>query len=60
MRKAYNAPPNYQMGGFTFKLEFAIEKTKDSGIGFTVIERNDLKARNINTHYITIHVKIQE
>ena len=60
MRKAYNTPPNYQIGGFTFKLEFAIEKSKDSGIRFTVIDLNDLKTRNINTHYITIHVKIQE
>lgn len=60
LRKAYNAPPDYQMGGFTFRLEFAIEKSMDSGIRFTVIELNDLKARNIKTHYITIHLKIQE
>ena len=32
------------------ELEFAIEKSKDSGIRFTVIELNDLKTRNINTH----------
>ncbi len=60
MRKAYNTPPNYQMEGFTFKLEFAIEKNIDSGIRFTIIALNDLKAQNINTHYLTIHMKIQD
>ena len=39
---------------------FAIEKDMDSGIRFTVFELNELKALNINTHYITIHMKIQE
>jgi hypothetical protein len=48
------------MKGFTFRLEFAIEKDIDSGIRFTIIELNDLKAQNINTHYITIHMNIQE
>jgi hypothetical protein len=58
LRKAYNTPPNYQMNEFTFKLEFAIEKNMDSGIRFTVIELNDLKARNINTHTITIQMNL--
>ncbi len=26
LRKAYNAPPSFQMDGFTFKIEFAIKK----------------------------------
>ena len=51
LRKAYNSPPDYQMGGFTFRLEFAIEKSMDSGIRFTVIELNDLKARNNRTPF---------
>jgi hypothetical protein len=59
LRKAYNTPPNFQMEGFTFKLEFAIGKSMDGGIRFKVIELEDLKARNIATHYITIHMKIQ-
>jgi hypothetical protein len=59
LRKAYNTPPNFQMEGFTFKLEFAIGKNMDGGIRFKVIELDDLKARNIATHYITIHMKIQ-
>lgn len=59
LRKAYNTPPNFQMEGFTFKLEFAIGKSMDGGIRFKVIELDDLKARNIATHYITIHMKIQ-
>ena len=60
LRKAYNSPPTYRMEGFTFKIEFAIEKDMDRGIRFTVFELNELKAININTHYITIHMKIQE
>ena len=59
LRKAYNTPPNFKMEGFTFKLEFAIGKNMDGGIRFKVIELDDLKARNIATHYITIHMKIQ-
>ncbi len=59
LRKAYNTPPNFKMEGFTFKLEFAIGKNMDGGIRFKVIELDDLKTRNIATHYITIHMKIQ-
>ena len=59
LRKAYSTPPSYQMEGFTFKLEFAIEKNIDSGISFTVIELNDLKALNVYTHFITIHMRIK-
>jgi hypothetical protein len=47
------------MKGFTFKLEFAIEKSVDGGIRFKVIELEDLKAQNVTTHTITIHAKIQ-
>jgi hypothetical protein len=60
LRKAYNTPPSFQMEGFTFKLEFAIGKSMDGGIRFKVIELEDLKAQNITTHYITIHMKIQK
>jgi hypothetical protein len=60
LRKAYNTPPNFQMEGFTFKLEFAIKKNAEGGISFTVIELNDLKARNVTTHKITVHMKIQD
>lgn len=60
LRKAYNTPPTFKMERFTFKLEFAIEKNTDGGIRFTVIELNDLKARNVTTHYITVHMKIQD
>lgn len=60
LRKAYNTPPNFQMEGFIFILEFAIEKNTEGGISFTVIELNDLKARNVITHNITIHMKIQD
>ena len=60
LRKAYNSPPYFQMEGFTFKLEFAIEKDTDGRISFTVIELNDLKARNVTTHTITVRIKIQD
>ena len=59
LRRAYNSPPNFQMEAFTFKLEFAIEKSMDGGIRFKVIALEDLKALNVTTHYITIHMKIQ-
>ena len=59
LRKAYNSPPSFQMEAFTFKLEFAIEKSMDGGIRFKVIELEDLKAQNVTTHYITINMKIQ-
>lgn len=59
LRRAYNSPPIFQMEGFTFKLEFAIEKSMDGGILFKVIALEDLKALNVTTHYITIHMKIQ-
>lgn len=59
LRKAYNSPPNFKMKGFTFKLEFAIEKSMDGGIRFKVIELEDLKALNVTTHFITIYMKIK-
>ena len=58
LRKAYNAPPNFQMDDFTFKLEFAIEQNIDRGIRFRILEQKDLKAQDIATHHITIHMKI--
>ena len=60
LRKAYNSSPIFQMKKFTFKLEFAILKSSDGEVNFTVIELNDLKARNINTHYINVHMKFQK
>ena len=59
LRKAYNTPPVFEMKNFTFKLEFAFLKKDDEEIGFSVIQLSDLKAMNVNTHYITIHMIIQ-
>jgi len=59
LRKAYNTPPIFEMSDFTLKLEFAILKNPDGEIGFSVIQLSDLKAMNVNTHYITIHMIIQ-
>ncbi len=58
LRKAYNTPPSFNMEAFTFKLEFGIEKNADGGIRFRILELEDLKAQNVSTHYITIHMKI--
>ena len=58
LRKAYNTPPSFQMKGFTFTLEFAIEQNMDGGIRFRIFELDDLKAQNIATHQVTIHMKI--
>jgi hypothetical protein len=58
LRKAYNTPPSFKMEGFTFKLEFAIEQNIDGGIRFRILELEDLKAQDIATHHLTIHMKI--
>jgi hypothetical protein len=60
LRKAYNTPPSFQMKGFTFKIEFAIEQNMDEGIRFRILELQDLKAQNIATHHLTIHMKIMD
>jgi hypothetical protein len=46
------------MEGFTFKLEFAIEQNMDGGIRIRILELEDLKAKNIATFHLTIHMKI--
>jgi hypothetical protein len=58
LRKAYNTPPSFQMKGFTFNLEFAIEQNMDGGLRFRILELEDLKAQGIATHHVTIHMKI--
>jgi hypothetical protein len=60
LRKAYNTPPSFKIEEFTFRLEFAIEKSMDGGFSFKIIELEDLKAQNITTHQITIHMKIKK
>jgi hypothetical protein len=46
------------MEGFILKLEFAIEQSIDGAIRFRILELDDLKAQNIATHHVTIHMKI--
>ena len=58
LRKAFNSPPSFQMEGFTFKLEFAIEQNIDGGIHFRILGLEDLKAQGIATHHLSIHMKI--
>ena len=57
-RKACNTPPSFQMDGFTFKLEFALVQHVDGGIRFRILALEDLKAQNIATHHVTLHIKI--
>ncbi len=57
-RKAYNTLPGLKMDGFTFKVEFALVQSIDGAIHFRILELDDMKARNISTHKITLHVKI--
>lgn len=57
-RKACNTPPSFQMDGFTFKLEFALVQDVNGGIRFRILALDDLKAQNIPTHHITLHIKI--
>ena len=58
MKKACNTPPRFQMEGFKFKLEFAIEQNMEGGAHFRILELEDLKAQNIATHRVTVHLKI--
>ena len=58
MRKAYNNPPSTHLDSFTISLQFAIEKTSDGGLSFNIIDVNDLKAKSISTHSVTIYMKI--
>ena len=58
LRKAYNEPPRFTFENFTFELEFAIEEKPDGGIGFQIIELDDIKVQNIATHRITISMNI--
>lgn len=58
LKQAYNTPPSVQMEGFKFKLEFAIEQNMEGGIHFRTLELEYLKAQNIATHRVTVHLKI--
>ena len=58
LRKAYKNPPSSKLDAFKITLQFAIEKGSDGGFSFNIIDVNDLKARNIAIHYVTISMKI--
>ena len=58
--KAYNSPPSSKLDTFKISLQFAIEKGKDGGFSFNIIDVNNLKARNIAIHYVTISMKIDD
>lgn len=57
LKKAWNTPPSFQMDRFKFKFEFAIEQDVDEGIRFRILELDDVRAQNIATHRITVHLK---
>lgn len=58
LKKAFNTPPNFKMEKFKFKFEFAIEEDMDEGIRFKILELENVKAQNIATHRLTVHLKI--
>jgi len=60
LRKAYNSPPSFYIDALTFKLEFAIGKSPDGAISFKIIDLEDMKAKRIATHRITLYMKIKE
>ncbi len=58
LKKAYNNPPSSKLDAFKITLQFAIEKGSDGGFSFNIVDVNDLKARNIAIHYVTISMKL--
>ena len=57
--KAYKNPPSSKLDAFKITLQFAIEKGSDGGFSFNIVDVNDLKARNIAIHYVTISMKLE-
>jgi len=49
---------NVSVIGVAHSTEFEIEQNMDGGIRFRIFELDDLKAQNIATHQVTIHMKI--
>jgi hypothetical protein len=58
LKKAYNNPPSSKLDAFKITLQFAIEKGSDGGFSFNIIDVNNLKARSIAIHYVTISMKL--
>ena len=58
--KAYKNPPLFHIEDFYFEIEFALEKTPDGRIRFQVLNLSDLKALNVATHKLYIHMSSRE
>ena len=60
MKNAYNNPPSSKSDTFKITLQFAIEKGSDGGFSFNIIDVNNLKARNVAIHYVTVSMKLAD
>jgi len=58
MRKAYNNPPSANLDTFSISLQFAIEKTREGGIGFNIIDVKDFQSQSIVTHSMVIKMRL--
>ena len=58
LKKASNTSPNSKLDAFKITLQFAIEKESGGGFNFNIVDVNNLKARNIAIHSVTISMKL--
>ena len=58
LKKAYNNPPSSKLDTFKITLKFAIEKERDGGFNFNIIDVVNLKSRNIAIHSVTLSMKL--
>jgi hypothetical protein len=60
LKKASNISPSSKLDAFKITLNFAIEKESDGGFNFNIVDVNNLKARNIAIHQVTISMKLDK
>jgi hypothetical protein len=60
LKKASNISPSSKLDAFKITLNFAIEKESDGGFNFNIVDVNNLKARNIAIHKVTISMKLDK
>jgi hypothetical protein len=60
LKKAYNNPPSSKLDTLKITLKFAIEKERDGGFSFNIIDVINLKSRNIAIHSVTLSMKLAD
>ncbi|MGD9289742.1 MAG: hypothetical protein PVG74_19145 [Desulfobacterales bacterium] len=58
LKKAYNNPPSSKLDTLKITLKFAIEKERDGGFNFNIVDVINLKSRNIAIHSVTLSMKL--